>query len=114
MLALPEEFRLAVYYADIEGFRYREIAEIMQTAGGTVARDYIADDAGCANCWRLRRHGRMRLGRSPSAWVGVAGGFSALRCCGPRQPANAFAVALCRQSRRRLVTAPSIAADQNR
>lgn len=37
MQALPEQFRMVVYYADVEGFRYREIAEIMQTAGGTVA-----------------------------------------------------------------------------
>ena len=36
MLALPNEFRLAVYYADIEGLPCREIAEIMQTPGGTV------------------------------------------------------------------------------
>lgn len=36
MQALPEQFRMVVYYADIEGFRCREIAEIMQTPGGTV------------------------------------------------------------------------------
>jgi RNA polymerase sigma-70 factor (ECF subfamily) len=36
MLALPNELRLAVYYADIEGLSCREIAEIMQTPGGTV------------------------------------------------------------------------------
>ena len=29
--ALPEEFRMAVYYADVEGFPYKEIAEIMDT-----------------------------------------------------------------------------------
>ena len=36
MRALPEQFRLAVYYADVEGFGYREIADLMQTPIGTV------------------------------------------------------------------------------
>ncbi len=33
---LPEDFRLAVYLADVEGFAYKEIAEIMDTPVGTV------------------------------------------------------------------------------
>lgn len=34
--SLPEDFRLAVYLADVEGFAYKEIAEIMDTPIGTV------------------------------------------------------------------------------
>ena len=34
--AVPEDFRLAVYLADVEGFAYQEIAEIMKTPIGTV------------------------------------------------------------------------------
>ena len=33
---MPEDFRLAVYLADVEGFAYKEIAEIMETPVGTV------------------------------------------------------------------------------
>ncbi len=33
---LPESFRMAVYLADVEGFAYKEIAEIMDTPVGTV------------------------------------------------------------------------------
>lgn len=33
---VPEDFRMAVYYADVEGFAYKEIAEIMGTPIGTV------------------------------------------------------------------------------
>lgn len=33
---LPEQFRVAVYLADVEGFSYQEIAEIMDTPIGTV------------------------------------------------------------------------------
>ena len=53
--AIPEDFRLAVYLADVEGFSYQEIAEIMKTPVGTVMsrlhrgrrllRDLLADYA---------------------------------------------------------------------
>lgn len=36
MNSLPEDFRTAVYLADVEGFSYKEIAEIMETPVGTV------------------------------------------------------------------------------
>ena len=53
--SIPEDFRLAVYFADVEGFSYQEIAEIMKTPVGTVMsrlhrgrrllRDLLADYA---------------------------------------------------------------------
>ncbi len=33
---MPEEFRMAVYLADVEGFAYKEIAEIVGVPAGTV------------------------------------------------------------------------------
>lgn len=53
--SIPEDFRLAVYLADVEGFAYQEIADIMKTPVGTVMsrlhrgrrllRDLLADYA---------------------------------------------------------------------
>jgi len=53
--SIPEDFRLAVYFADVEGFSYQEIADIMKTPVGTVMsrlhrgrrmlRDMLADYA---------------------------------------------------------------------
>ena|ERR1700722_8633354 len=37
MQALPQQFRYVVYYADIQGLPYRQIAAIMNTPTGTVA-----------------------------------------------------------------------------
>jgi RNA polymerase sigma-70 factor (ECF subfamily) len=36
LMALSEEFRMAVYYADVEGFRYKEIAHRTGTPVGTI------------------------------------------------------------------------------
>ena len=36
MQALPRQFREVVYYADVEGFGYDEIAAKMKTPRGTV------------------------------------------------------------------------------
>jgi RNA polymerase sigma-70 factor, ECF subfamily len=36
LASLPEQFRMAVYLADVEGFSYKEIADIMDTPIGTV------------------------------------------------------------------------------
>jgi RNA polymerase sigma-70 factor (ECF subfamily) len=36
MQALPAQFREVVYYADVEGFRYKEIATLTNAPRGTV------------------------------------------------------------------------------
>jgi len=36
LMQVPEDFRYAVYLADVEGFSYQEIADIMETPVGTV------------------------------------------------------------------------------
>ncbi len=67
MRALPEQFRTAVYYADIEGFRYKEIAELMNTPVGTVIS---------------RLHRGRRLLRSLLADVAEQRGYELARCAG--------------------------------
>ena len=52
MQALPQQFRDVIYYADVEGLRYQEIAVITNTPTGTVA----------SQLHRGRRQLRMLLG----------------------------------------------------
>ncbi len=54
--AIPEEFRIAVYLADVEGFAYKEIADIMGTPIGY--RDVPAPP------WRRQLRGM--LGTTPA------------------------------------------------
>jgi RNA polymerase sigma-70 factor, ECF subfamily len=37
MMGLPEQFRIAVYFADVAGYSYKEIAAMMGTRQGTVS-----------------------------------------------------------------------------
>jgi RNA polymerase sigma-70 factor (ECF subfamily) len=52
MQALPQQFRDVVYYADVAGYRYSEIASIMNTPKGTVV----------SRLWRGRKRLRALLG----------------------------------------------------
>ena len=76
--ALPEDFRLAVYFADVEGFSYQEIADMMNTPIGTVMsrlhrgrrllRESLADYAreqGIAAAGSAPTPKRQTLPRSP-------------------------------------------------
>ncbi|WP_427868545.1 sigma-70 family RNA polymerase sigma factor [Leucobacter luti] len=56
---LPEDFRMAVYLADVEGFSYQEIADIAEVPIGTVMS-------------RLHR-GRARLRKSLGEYAGEQG-----------------------------------------
>ncbi len=78
---LPGEFRTAVYLADIEGYPYREIAEIMGTPVGTVM----------SRLHRGRRKIREQL--LASGFVGAAGG-SARRLTAPADGQEPYRVSM--------------------
>ena len=68
---LAEDFRMAVYLADVEGFSYQEIADIQEVPIGTVMS-------------RLHR-GRAKLRQTLGEYARAS---KALDLIGPRRPRN--------------------------
>ena len=72
MQALPEQFRTAVYFADVAGFSYKEIAAIMETEQGTVSsrisrgreqlRNLLTDSHSRRRPQGVSRHRAVRAG----------------------------------------------------
>ncbi len=71
---LPEEFRLAVYFSDVEGFAYKEISEIMDTPIGTVMS---------------RLHRGRKLLREKLADYAAERGFDTSKATGDKKAAGA-------------------------
>jgi RNA polymerase sigma-70 factor, ECF subfamily len=89
LLSLPEEFRMAIYYADVEGFSYAQIADAMGTLIGTVVsrlhrgctrlRESLCALDGVALLDRLAGGCTFVLGRAPR-WRALVGTSDGGRC----------------------------------
>jgi RNA polymerase sigma-70 factor, ECF subfamily len=62
---LPDEFRAAVYLADVEGYAYREIASITGTSVGTVASRLYRDRRQLRDLLQDRAATRRPAGTAP-------------------------------------------------